>query len=154
MSIGKTFYAKASKQQEQEIVNRLNVIHQWAFNIYRSPMVFDAMPAFSTTDQVFASQHKIERTQYGISSSSTGGTPTTFLWLLGRICAYSCGRDNREIMRGAGCGPGTNISVTTNTLAPLFIGANLDDFYAEIMRVDNRPIKMMYVSRGIKMERL
>jgi hypothetical protein len=150
MPSGRFLNATISKQQEQEIVNRLNVIHQWVFNIYRSPMAFDAIPAFSTSDQDFASLLKIERDQYGIRSSSVGGTPTTSYGYSAGFCAYSCGRDDHEIMQGAGCETGTNISVTTNSLNSIFIGTNLDDFYAEIMRIDNRPIKMMCVSSGIK----
>jgi len=113
-------------------------------------MAFDAKPAFSTGDHAFASQFKIERNQYGTRSSPVGGIPTTSYEYSAGFCAYHCGRNTYEIMRGAGCETGTNINVTTNSLDLFFIGNHLEDFSAEIMRVDNRPIKMTYVLSGIK----
>jgi hypothetical protein len=151
MPLGKVFFrATISKQQQQEIEKRLNPIHQWVANIYPSPMAFDAKPFFSAVDRAFASQLEIERDQYGTRSSPVGGIPTISSEYSAGFCAYHCGRTNYEIMPGAGCETGTSVNVTTNTLDQLLIGKHLEDFEAEIMQVDNRPIKMMYVSSGIK----
>ena len=150
MPLGKVFRATISKQQEQEIEKRLNPIHQWVANIYPSPMAFDAKPLFSAVDQAFASQLKIERDQYGARSSPVGGIPTTSYEYSAGFCAYHCGRTNYEIMLGAGCESGTSVNVTTNNLGLLLIGKHFEDFEAEILRVDNRPIKMMFVLSGIK----
>jgi hypothetical protein len=150
MPTSKTLRAKASKQQEQEIIKRLDPIHQWVFNIYRSPMAFDAVTSFYSVDDHFASQLKIERDQYGAHESYVNGTPTIpYSYSVG-FCAYHCGRNNYEIMRGAGCENGTNMSVTINSLGPLTTLPHLSDFDAETMRIDNRPIRMMYVLSGKK----
>lgn len=148
--MGKTLYAKTSKQQEQEIIKRLNTIHQWVFNIYRSPMAFDAKPSFSTNDDHFASQLKIERDQYGVSQSFVNGTPTIPYSYSAGFCAYHCGRNEHEIMRGAGCENGTFIDVNINSLVSITLLQHNNDIDAETMRIDNRPIRMMHVLSGKK----
>ena len=150
MPIGRGFYAKITKPQEQEILNRLAAIHQMAFNIYPEPMAFDAVTSFFTGDQAFASQLKLETAKYGVSDSYVSGTPTVSYGYTVKFCNYFCGRDSYEIIKGAGCETGTNVVVTTNSLDPLFFPLYLDDFYAEIMRIDGRPIKMLGVLREKK----
>src|SRR6266542_1758245 len=55
-----TFYAKVSQQQQKEIRNRLEAIHQLMLNIYPSPIAFDAVPSFFTSDQESGSQLKFD----------------------------------------------------------------------------------------------
>jgi hypothetical protein len=141
--VGKGFKAKISKQQEQEILNRLNIIHQWVYNIYPSPIAFDAATTFSTNDIAFASRLKTERTQYGFHKSPEGGTPVIFYDYVTQFCNYFCGRDKYEIIRGAGCEGGTCVYVLCNSLSSIFLPLNLDDFYAEIMQIDERPIQII-----------
>jgi hypothetical protein len=151
MPLGKVFsQAAISKQQQLEIEKRLSAIHQWVANIYPSPMAFDIKPFFSAVDRAFASELEIERDQYGTRISPVGGMPTISSEYSAGFCAYHCGRTNYEIMRGAGCESGTSVRVITNHLGLLLIGKHLEDFEAEILRVDNRPIKMMFVLSGIK----
>ena len=149
MPVGRGFYAKISKQQELEIVNRLNVIHQLVYNIYPSPKAFDAMTFYSTTDQDFASQVKIESSQYGRPNNSyINGTSTICYGYSAKFCDYHCGRETYEIMRGAGCEAGTNITVTINSLDGFLTRASLDDYNMDIMRIDGRQIRMMPVRTG------
>src|SRR5689334_18144144 len=49
---------KISKQQQQEIFNRVNKIHQFVFDIYPSPLGFDAGHAWHTSHDQFAYQVK------------------------------------------------------------------------------------------------
>ena len=46
-------------------------------------------------------------------------------------------------IRGHGCETPTNISIDINDLDAIFIRLWLDEYFAEIMRVDDRPIKML-----------
>jgi hypothetical protein len=144
MPIRKDFRAKISKQQEQEILKRFNTIHQWVYNIYPSPLAFDADPIFRTDDIAFGTRLKIERAEDALRTPPTGGTPLIFYEYITQFCNYFCGRDKYEIIRGAGCEGGTNVFVIINNLSPIFSPLNLDDFYAEIMRIDERPIQMIY----------
>lgn len=150
MPISRGFYAKISKPQEQEIVNRLNSIHQLVFNIYPEPSAFDAVTFFSSTDQVFASQLKIENSQDRSEDTLINGTPSVCYGYSVKFCGYFCGRTAYEMVRGAGCESGTNIVITTNSLEPLLISLKLEGYHAGIMRVDGRPIKKMIVSREKK----
>ena len=52
--------AKISKQQQQEIFNRLDKIHQFAFDIYPSPLGIDAIGSRFTSDEQFAYQVRVE----------------------------------------------------------------------------------------------
>lgn len=149
MPISKGLDAKVSKSQGQEIVNRLNVIHQWVHNIYPSPMAFDALPSFSAYDEPFAMQLKMERVQDRLTGTPVNGIPAvSFQYHVG-FCAYFC-RNSYEIRRGAGCETGTNFTVSTNSFQLLLKQPYIDDFYGEIMRIDDRPIKMMGVLREKK----
>ena len=56
MKPGYGYYATVSRQQLQEIENRLKVIQQNVYNIYPSPMSFDAVWGYQTNDENFASQ--------------------------------------------------------------------------------------------------
>jgi hypothetical protein len=143
MPVRKDFRAKISKQQEQEIANRLNTIHQWVYNIYPSPLAFDADPMFRMEDIAFAPRLKIESAEDAFRTPPTGGTPVINYDYVAQFCNYFCGRDKYEIIRGAGCEGGTCVYVICNRLSSIFLPLNLDDFYAEIMRIDERPIQIM-----------
>jgi len=143
MPARENFRAKISKQQQQEIVKRLNSIHQWTYDIYPSPLAFDAQPYSATADIAFASRLKTEYTQYGFHKSPEGGTPVIYYDYVAQFCDYNCGRDKYEIIRGAGCEGGTCVFVLCNNLSSIFLPLTLNDFYAEIMRIDERPIQMI-----------
>jgi len=148
MKPGYGYHANVSKQQLQEIEYRLRVIHQFVHNIYPSPMAFDAMWGYFTTDQNFASQIKIETIQDRFRNSFINGIPTILYSYHVGFCAYHCGREPNEIMRGRGCETGTNFSVVMNSLEGFFSRLLIDEDYMEMMRIDGRPIRMMPVFKG------
>jgi hypothetical protein len=151
MRIGHGYNAAISKQQLQEIEKRLHPIHQWAVNIYPSPMAFDAQSDFSTADQSFASQFKIVHDRYGEHRSYVNGTPVIHFSFFVKFCAYFCANNKNQIFRGAGCESGTTIYVIANDMQPFFFNPTvLDKFYGEIMRIDDRPINQMPVLTGVK----
>ena len=148
---GNGFHAKVSQQQQKEIQNRLDAIHPLIFNIYPSPVAFDAAWFGFTADQEFGSQLKFDHSpNVGRRGFEVNGTPTIYYTYSAKFCAYHCGREANEIMRGAGCETGTTVGVEMNTLGPLLLQGNLDDDNAEIMRIDGRPIKRMAVLREKK----
>ena len=136
--------AKVTSQQRQELMNRLNTIHQWIYDLYPSPTAVDVQPFYFTTDKYFASQLKIEGLQNGkLRGSDMNGIPVISYSYTAKFCGYHCGREANEIMRGHGCESSTDIIITINSLDAMFIRLLLDDYYMEIMRVDGRPIKML-----------
>src|SRR5262245_12171767 len=136
--------AKVTSQQRQELMKRLNTIHQWIYDLYPSPTAVDAQPFYFTTDKYFASQLKIERFQDGrLQKSDINGIPVILYSYAAGFCGYRCGREAYEMMRGHGCETPTSISIEMNSLDGIFIRLWLDDYLGEIMRVDGRPIKML-----------
>jgi hypothetical protein len=148
MTLGKGHYAKLTQSQLQQIENRLAVIHQWVKNIYPSPMAFDAMPFYASTNQDFASQIKIENTKNGFRNSFINGIGTVCYTYGVKFCDYHCGREANEIMRGRGCEAGTSVNTVMNSLESFFSRLLLDDFYMDVMRIEDRPIRMMPVLKG------
>jgi hypothetical protein len=136
--------AKVTSQERQQIWNRLNAIHQLVFNLYPSPMGADAIPTYFTTDNRFAYQLKMESGAKGkLQGSSVNGTPVVFYEYGASFCDYHClGRPN-EIQRSKYCEGAMHITIHINNLSLMFIGLTLDDYYADIMRVDGRPIQML-----------
>jgi hypothetical protein len=148
MKPGFGYHATVSKQQLQEIENRLKVIHQFVYNIYPSPMAFDAVWGHFTTDENFASQIKIETIQDRSRNSFMNGIPTILYSYHVKFCSYHCGREANEIMRGRGCEAGTSVNVVMNNLEGFFYRLLIDDDNMDIMRIDGRPIRMMPVLKG------
>jgi hypothetical protein len=142
---GHVYYAKVTNQQMQEIEKRLNAIRQWTQNINPSPMAFDAVTSYFTSDVDFASQIKIQSTSVGFRNSYINGIPTILYSYHLKFCPYSCTPTPNEIMRGRGCETGTNINVVINRLEDFFWEFRLDDDHVDIMRIEGRPIRMMPV---------
>ena len=140
------FYAKTSKQEQQEMLNRLNTFHKFMFDLYPSPIAFDAQPTFSTRDRRFGYQLKFEYSANQLNSSEVNGTPTLIYSYTGFFCAYGC-RNNNEIGRGKGCETGTEMHIEVNSLDGFLKGENFGE-RADIMVIDGRPIKMMPVLTG------
>jgi hypothetical protein len=116
------------------------------FNIYPSPIAFDAVPTFFTTDQEFGSQLKFDHSPNVISRDYTAnGIPTVLYSYTGFFCAYGCGREPYEMLRGYPSESGTGMNVDVNSLGAFFTMLNTKD---EIMRIDERPIKGMPVVVG------
>src|SRR4030095_5567251 len=148
MKPGFGYHATVSKQQLQEIENRLKVIHQFVYNIYPLPMAFDAVWGHFTTDENFASQIKIETIQDRSRNSFINGIPTILYSYHVKFCSYHCGREANEIMRGRGCEAGTSVNVVMNNLEGFFYRLLIDDDNMDIMRIDGRPIRMTPVLKG------
>lgn len=148
MPIDRFTWDKISKPEEQEILKRLETIQKMAFAVYPEPMAYDAMQGVALYKKDFASQLKLEKTAYRINRTDINGFPTIFYEYFVKFCFYFCGRDSYEIIRGAGCETGTNLVVTINTLGPLFKPLLLDDFNAEVMRIDGRPVQVMPYLQG------
>jgi len=140
------FHAKVSQQQQKEIRNRLEAIHQLMFNVYPSPIAFDAVPSFFTTDQEFASQLKFDPSpDVRYRDYKANGIPTVLYSYSGFFCAYHCGRETYEMMRGYPSETGTSMGVEVNSLGAFFTILTTND---EIMRIDERPLKGMPVLVG------
>jgi hypothetical protein len=97
---GNAFYPKVSPQQKKEFQNRLDAMHIFMFNLYPSPLAFDAGRFDFATDQEFGSQLKFDRSSNGkLHYIEVNGTSTIFYSYTAIFCAYHCGREAYEIMR-------------------------------------------------------
>ena len=135
--------AKVTSQERQQMMNRLNSIHQLVYNLYPSPMGADAIPTYFTTDDHFASQLKMESGAKGkLQGSSINGIPVVQYSYSASFCDYHC-RGAYEISRSKYCEGAMHVLININSLSNMFIALNLDDYYADIMRVDGRPIKLL-----------
>ena len=149
LPLGQDFNSKVSKQEQQEFLKRLSIIQNMVYNIYPSPMAFDAGQFFFTYDNNFATHLKIESSANGPRYSYVNGTSIIHFGYGVKFCAYNCGREPNEIMLGRGCEAGTAIAVHINSLDPFFTPIT-DNMYKEDMIIEGRPIKMMPVLREKK----
>ena len=144
MTAYEAYKAKVTSQERQQIMNRINTIHQMVYNLYPSPMGADAIPDYATADVNFASQLKMERGANGkLQGTSTNGVPVVRYNYGASFCDYHCLGGPNEIQRSKYCEGAMNISISINSLSVMFMEQNLDDYYGDIMRVDGRPIKML-----------
>jgi hypothetical protein len=145
---GNGFHAKVSQQQQKEIQNRLDAIHPLVFNLYPSPLAFDATWFGFSADEEFGSQLKFDHSSNaGPGGLEVNGIPTVYYSYSAKFCAYHCGRAPNEMMRGQGCEAGTFTSVQINSLGAFFTRTTPGDL-AEVMRIEGRPIKVMPVLQG------
>lgn len=145
MPINKIHHA-TPKSQLQHIEKRLAIIHQWVKNIYPSPMAFDAIPSYRSSDQNFAAQVKIENTDDRLNSYMNGIGTVSYSYSAG-FCDYHCGREPNEIMLGRGCETGTNVNAEINTLQGFFWEVSGADLNRDMI-IDGRPIRTMPVLKG------
>lgn len=137
--------AKISKQQQQEIFNRLDKIHQFVFDIYPSPLGVDAVWTRFTSDEQFAYQVKVDHLPNGRSNENfVNGIPVVFHSYTAFFCQHSCGRDKYEVRMGYPREDGAVVSVVANTLTLL----PRSNGGPEEMKVDGREIRMMPVVKG------
>jgi len=134
---------KISKQQQQEIFNRVNKIHQFVFDIYPSPVGFDAAHSWHTSDDQFAYQVKLEHLANGNTMESRiNGIPVILYWYEAYFGRYSCVyNDNHKMLRGL---PSEDVEV-------FFVYANKLTFLAgEVpLNIDGRKIQMMPSVKGM-----
>ena len=96
--------AKVTSQERQQIMNRLNTIHQLVYNLYPSPMGADAIPTHFTADDHFASQLKMESGAKGkLQGSSINGIPVVHYSYSASFCDYHCRGASYEISRSKYC---------------------------------------------------
>jgi len=135
---------KISKQQQQEIFNRVNKIHQFVFDIYPSPQGFDAGHDWHTSHEQFAYQVKLEHLANGNTAESRiNGVPTILYWYEAYFGRYSCVyNDNHKMLRGLPSDDVEGFSVNANKLTLLEEGAPYE------MNVDGREIQMMPVIKA------
>jgi len=142
LDFGAGLNANISKNQQQEIVNRLDKIHQFVFNSYPSPVGVDAGQERHTTDEQFAYQVKLDHLANGNTTESwINGVPVVLYWYVAVFGKYSCGRDKYEMLRGLPSEDHETFCVYANSLN--FV---TDGPYE--MNIDGRKIKMMPVVKG------
>jgi hypothetical protein len=113
-------YAKISKQQQQEIFNRLDKIHQFVFTIYPSPLGIDAIGSRFTSDDEFAYQVKIDHLPEGrIHETFVNGTPVVIYSYTAKFSQHSCGRNTYEMRTGYPREEGSIVKVVANSLVLL-----------------------------------
>jgi len=143
-------HAKISKQQQQEILNRLDKIQQLVFTIYPSPLGLDALWSRKTFDEDFASQLKISRLPGDkIYTEEINGIPWVYYEYNTLFANYQCGREPNEILRAPpDKDEGTVVTVPINRLEGCFLRSISNKPLMEAMRIDGRPIKLMPVRQG------
>jgi hypothetical protein len=135
---------KISKQQQQEISNRVNKIHQFVFDIYPSPVGFDAGHDWHTSHEQFAYQVKLEDLANGNTMESRiNGIPIILYWYDAYFGRYSCAyNDKYKMLRGLPSDDVEGFSVYANKLTLLEEGAPYE------MNIEGRKIEMMPVVKG------
>ena len=102
LDYGAGLNANISKQQQQEISNRIHKIQQFVFNIYPSPLGFDAAHSWHTFNGDFANQVKLDHLENGnIRESRINGVPVVDYWYEAYFGKYGCAyNDNYKMLRG------------------------------------------------------
>lgn len=141
---GDPWYAKVSKQQEQEIRSRVATIHQFIYNLLPSSIPgIDAAWGIHSSDYEFAQQSTREQVTADQSRQKFfNGIPLVqYTYSIG-FYEYSCGiSGNNYLMRkGYPREDGAGFRVAVNTLNR-FIRTDLQD--VEGMQIDGRNIKSM-----------
>ncbi|PWT93273.1 MAG: hypothetical protein C5B54_02160, partial [Acidobacteria bacterium] len=142
---GDGLHANISKQQQQEIFNRLDKVHQFVFDIYPSPLGVDAVQTRFTTDEKFAYQVKFDQLPDGNTSENfVNGVPVVFYSYTAFFCKYECGRDKYEMMPGYPSESGEQVTVVANSLS--FLPRSSGGPYE--MNIGGIEIRMMPVVKG------
>ena len=145
---GDPWYAKLSKQQEQEVRNRVATIHQIIYSLTPTLSGIDAAWGIHSTDHDFAQQSGTEYLQGGQSRQKFyNGIPLVeYTYSIG-FYEYSCGKygDPNFMRKGYPREDGASLSVSVNTLNKFLLR---DYGGAEGMQIDGRNIKMMPPETG------
>lgn len=140
---GDPWYAKVSKQQEQEIRKRVTTIHQFLFNLLPTIHGFDAAWGIHSSDYEFAPQSTREQVTADQSRQKFfNGIPLVQYTYSVKFCEYSCGRAGvaNEMRKGYPREEGAVVSISANTLNQFLLR---DYGGTEGMQIDGRNIKMM-----------
>jgi hypothetical protein len=136
--------ANISKQQKQEVFNRLDKIHQFVLDIYPSPVGFDAAHTRHISDGEFAYQVKREHLANGNTTDNRiNGIPVVCYWYWAYFGKYGCVHsDNHKMLRG----------LPSEDAEEFFVYANLFSLLEEEsmyeMNIDGRQIHLMPVVKG------
>ena len=141
---GDPWYAKVSKQQEQEIRNRVQSIHQFIYNLLPPSLPgIDAAWGIHSADYEFAQQSTIERVTTDQSRRKFyNGVPVVqYTYSIG-FYEYSCGKhgDPNFMMKGYPREDAASLTVSVNTLNK-YLGGDYGG--TDGMQIDGRNIKMM-----------
>jgi len=142
LDYGAGLNANISKQQQQEIFNRLDKIHQFVVNIYASPMGFDAEHGWHTFDDQFAYQVKLDHLENGNTRESRiNGVPVVLYSYEAYFGRYSCVyNDTHKMLRG----------LPSEDVEWFFVYANkLTLLAGEVpLYIDGRKVQMMPAVKG------
>lgn len=145
---GDPWYAKISKQQEQEIRKRVETIHQFVFTLTPTLPGMDVAWGIHSADYDFAEQARTEHLPGGQSRTNYyNGIPLVQYTYSVGFYEYSCGRYNEpnEMRKGYPREDGASLSVSVNTLNKFL---RRDYGGTEEMQIDGRNIKMMPPVKG------
>jgi hypothetical protein len=140
---GDPWYAKVSKQHEQEIRNRVQLIHQFIYNLLPPSLPgIDAAWGIHSADYDFAQQSTIEHvTPDQKRQKFYNGVPLVqYTYSIG-FFEYSCGKygDPNFMRKGYPREDGASLTVAVNTLNKFL---NRDYGGTDGMQIDGRNIKM------------
>jgi hypothetical protein len=142
---GERLHAKISKQQQQEILNRIDKIHQFVITNYPTPLGIDAVWYKATSDVEFAQQVKYDHYPDGsLREDFVNGIPVVNYSYLAKFYKYACGFDRHkdEIMRGYPGEGGASFVVSVND------AGIPHDQGAVGMEIGGRLIRMMFPVKG------
>jgi len=143
---GDPLQAKITKQQEQEIFNRLEKIHRFVVTIFPSPLGIDVEWGRYTGELEFAQQVITDHLPDGrISENFSNGIPLVNYSYLAKFDPYSCGGDVYEMMKGYPREEGAIVKVVANDLNDVLQG---NEGGIEGMQIDGRYIRMMKTIKG------
>jgi len=140
---GDPWYAKLSKQHEQEVRNRVATIHQFVYSLTPILPGIDAAWGIHSADYDFAQQARIEHiTDAQSRTNYYNGVPLVQYTYGVGFFEYSCGRSGvpNEMRKGYPREDGASLSVAANTLNKFLLR---DYGGTEGMQIDGRNIKMM-----------
>jgi hypothetical protein len=143
---GDPLQAKISKQQQQEIFNRLETIHQFVYTIFPSPLGIDVEWRRSTGELEFAQQVITGHLPDGrISENFINGIPLVIYSYFAKFDPYSCGRNTYEMMKGYPREDGAIVEVVANDLNGVLQG---NQGGIEGMQINGRYIRTMKAIKG------
>jgi hypothetical protein len=138
---------KITKQQQQEIFNRLDSIHRWVDKIYSPFFGIDARWTRTASDADFASEYKYENSpDAGFRDIQVNSIRFISYFYSVKFNEFSCAnRDPNEYLRYHG-EDGVLLRINANILG-LFT-SRAEGEMAEVMQIDRRPIWTMYPVTG------
>lgn len=133
------------KQQQAEVIKRLDAIHQLILSTYPELTGVDAAWHRSTGNGLFGASVKYRTNTGGITFDLEKGTPIATYNYTAGFFRYNCNPNNKnEMWRGFPGETGTFINIYANTLKR-FSSTNISD----TMTVDGRPVRLKLAVKEI-----